>query len=175
MRKLALALVPLLLLGCSREPAAPDAVLAPTFSATSDWNEEVFDLPAGDIKFFAPCVDDWFDEVGPILNRFHLVTTKDGSLFYIKVRQLDGFHIVGDKTGVWNPAVPNQEATYTERIPAGVIGSYSFHYSLIPYIFVSEVNGTKIDWPLLLKVTINPNGEVTVNRDFEPCHILGKQ
>lgn len=175
MRKLALTIVPVLLAACNREPATADSAILPQYSATSDWTEQVFDLPSGDSKFYAPCVGDWFDEVGPISNRFHTVTTDNGSLLYIKVRQLSGFRIVGDKTGIWNPAVPNQEGTYTERIPAGQTGSYSFHYSLIPYIFVSEVSGTKIDWPLLLKVTINANGVVTVNRDFEPCHILGKQ
>jgi len=175
MRRLALALIPSLVLACERQPVATDAALLPAFSATSDWTDRVVNLPPGDEKFYAPCVDDWFDEVGPILQRWHIVTTGNGSLVYIKVRFLDGYHNVGDKTGIWNPAVPGQEATYTERIPAGETGSYSFHYSLTPFIMVSEVNGTKINWTLLVKVTVNENGEVTVNRDFEPCHILGKQ
>jgi len=177
MRKPLLTLVPLLfLVSCDQEPAAPTLQAVqptPAFAAASDWTEEVLDLPAGDIRFHAPCVNDWFDEVGPVLNRHHTVTTINGSLVYIKVRQLDGFHIVGDKTGIWNPALPDQEGTYTERIPAGAT-AYSFHYSLIPYIFVSEESGTKMNWPLLLKVTINANGQVTVNLDFE-CKILGKQ
>lgn len=175
MRNPALTLMSLLFLACGKEPAAPDAALLPAFSATSDWTEQVVNLPPGDVKYYAPCVDDWLDEVGPILQRWHIVTTSNGSLVDIRVRLLDGYHNVGDKTGIWNPAVPGIEATYTERIPAGQTGSYSFHYSLTPFILVNEVSGTKMDWTLLLKVTINANGEVTVNRDFEPCHILGKQ
>ena len=66
MRKLALTLVPLLLLACSREPTAPDAAPAPTFAATSDWTDSVLNLPPGDIKFYASCINDMMDEVGPI-------------------------------------------------------------------------------------------------------------
>ena len=174
MRALPLTLLPLFLVACERQAVAPYAALRPAFSATSDWTDQLVNLPPGDEKFYAPCVDDWFDEVGPILQSWHIVTTDNGSLVYLKVRFPDGYHNVGDRTGIWNPAVPGQEATYTERIPAGEAGSYTFHYSLTPFIMVSEVSGTKIDWTLHLKVTINPNGEVTVNRDFEPCHILGK-
>ena len=173
MRRLALTLVPLLLVACGREPAAPDAVPVPTFKTTSDWTDVVVDLPAGDAKYYAACVDDWLDEVGPILQSFHTVTTNNGSLGYIKVRLLDGFHLVGDNTGIWNPAVPNQGGAWVERIPA-VKDGYTFHYIITPYQIVNEVSGTKINWPLMLNVTINANGTVTVNRDYEPCNILGK-
>ena len=173
MRKLALTLLPLLLLACDREPMAPKATPVPSFAATSDWTTEVLDLPAGDFTFYAPCIDDWFDEVGPITNSFHTVTTNNGSLLYIKVGFLEGFHLVGDRTGMWNPAVPNQQGTYVERIPGGP-GSYTFHYYLTPYFYVNEVSGTKMNWTLMLKVTINANGQVTVDRDMEPCNIVGK-
>lgn len=173
MRKLALTLVPLLVLACGQEPVAPEAVPAPAFAATSDWTDVVVDLPAGDFKFYAPCVDDYFDEVGPILLSFHTVTTDNGTLFYSKLRVLEGFHIVGDRTGLWNQAVPNQGGTSVQHIPAGT-GSYTFHYNLDPYLYVSEASGTKMNWPYQVKVTVTPNGQVAVNRTADWCKIIGK-
>lgn len=146
---------------------------APTFAVTSDWTDVRLDLPAGDIKFYAPCVDDWFDEVGSYIQSIHTVTTDDGSLFYIKFRSLEGFRIVGDRTGNWNLGVPIQQASWVERIPKGT-GSYSFNFSLNPYLYVNEVSGIKMNWPLLVKVTINANGQLTVNRESFLCKILGK-
>ena len=52
MRKLALTLVPLVLLACGREPAAPDVAPAPMFAATSDWT---LGSAAFDIDSFIPC------------------------------------------------------------------------------------------------------------------------
>jgi hypothetical protein len=173
MRTLAAALVPFVLLACSREPTAPSATLVPTFAATSDWTDSVENLPTGDIKFYASCIHDSMDEVGPLLQSFHTVTTAKGTYFYIKIRWLDGFHLVGDSTGIWNPSVPNQQATYGERM-SGVNGSYSFRFRTIPYQIVNEGSGTTVNWPLRITVTINANGIVTVDRTVESCDILGK-
>jgi hypothetical protein len=173
MRKPALTLMSLLFLACGKEPAAPDAALLPAFSATSDWTDQVVNLPPGDVKYYAPCVDDSLDEVGPILQSFHTVTTGNGTYFFIKVRVLEGFHLVGDATGIWNPAVPNQQATYSERV-SGVNGSYSLHFRTFLTPIVNEVSGTKINWPLRITVTINANGQVTVDRAIEACNIVGK-
>ena len=168
--------IPLSLLAVACEsvsgPAAP--LLAPTFAATSDWTDVRLDLPAGDIKFYAPCVDDWFDEVGSYIQSIHTVTADNGSLFYIKFRSLEGFQIVGDRTGKWNLGVPIQQATWVERIPGGT-GSYSFNFSLNPYLYVNEASGVRMNWPLLVKVTVNANGQVTVNREMFLCKILGQQ
>jgi hypothetical protein len=174
MRRLALALVSLLFLACSKEPAAPDAAMVPTFTATSDWTDQVVNLPLGDFKFYAPCVNDSLDEVGPLLQSFHMVTTANGTIFFIKIRWLDGFHLVGDATGIWNPAVPNQQATFFEKTISLANGSYSFHFNTNPYQIVNEASGIKINWPVKTTVTINANGQVTVDRTREPCNIVGK-
>lgn len=173
MRRLALTLVSLLLLACNRESVAPDTGLVPTFAATSDWTDQVVNLPPGDVKYYASCIGDMMDEVGPLLQSFHTVTTANGTHFYIKIRWLDGFHLVGDSTGIWNPAVPNQQAMYSERISA-VNESYSFHFSTNPYQIVNEVSGTKVNWPLRVTVTVNANGQVTVDRLAGACNIIGK-
>ena len=172
MRRLALTLVSLLFLACSREPTASDAGLVPAFATTSDWNDEVVSLPPGDVKYYASCIDDLMDEVGPLLQSFHTVATANGTYVYIKVRWLDGFHLVGDATGIWNPAVPNQQATYAERI-SDVSGSYSLHFSSNPYQIVNEVSGTKANWALRITVSINANGQITVDRAMESCNIVG--
>jgi hypothetical protein len=171
-KRLALTLVSLLFLACGKEPGAPDAALLPAFSATSDWTDQVVNLP-GDVKYYASCVDDSLAEVGPILQSFHTVTTGNGTYLFIKVRILEGFHLVGDATGIWNPAVPNQQATYSERV-SGVNGSYSLHFNTYLTPIVNEVSGTKIKWSLRITVTINANGQVTVDRAVEPCNIVGK-
>jgi len=172
MRRLALTLVSLLSLACGREPTAPDAGLVPAFAATSDWNDQVVNLPPGDVKYYASCIDDMMDEVGPLLQSFHTVATANGTYGYIKIRWLDGFHLVGDATGIWNPAVPNQQATYAERI-SDISGSYRFHFSTNPYQIVNEVSGTKVNWALRITVTVNANGQLTVDRAMEPCNIVG--
>jgi len=173
MRRIALTLVPLLLLACDQAPVAPDAGLVPSFSATSEWTDQVVSLPPGDIKYYAPCIDDMLDEVGDLLWNIHTVTGANGTLYFIKVRWLDGFHLVGDKTGIWTPAVPNQEATYSERV-SRINESYGFHFNNSPYQIVNAVSGTKINWPLDITVTINANGQVTVDHTREPCNIVGK-
>ena len=173
MRRVVLLLVPLFLFACDREPVAADPEITPAFGATSEWTDEVMDLPAGDDKYYADCVDDWFDEVGPLVWRYHTVTTATGVLFFAKLRFLDGFHIVGDNTGTWNLAVPNEGGTWVERIPAGQ-GTYTLTYALAPYLFVSEQSGTTILWPSFWKVTITADGTVTANHFFEQCHVLGK-
>ena len=173
MRRFAPTFVSLLFVACNGAPAAPDVALLPAFSATSDWTDQVVNLPPGDVKYYASCVDDMLDEVGPLLQSFHTVTTANGTHFFIKIRWLDGFHLVGDVTGIWNPAVPNQQATYAERI-SEVNGSYIFHFRANPYQIVNEVSGTKINWPLRVTVTVNANGQVTVDRLFEACNIIGK-
>jgi hypothetical protein len=172
MKRLALASISLLFLACGEEPAGPDVALTPSFlAAQTDWTDQVVNLPAGDEYFYADCIDDQLDEVGPLLWNIHTVTEDNGTLFYIKIRWLDGFHLVGSRTGIWNPAVPNQGGVYVERI-SGVSGSYSFHFTTSPYSIVNETTGTKLLWPLFVQITIDANGQMRVNRVWGMCKIV---
>lgn len=172
MRSIALTLVPLFLLACDREPVAPDAALPPSFAATSEWTEQVGNDPAGDGTWAMSCIDDVVDIVGPSLMRFHAVTTADGSLFSFQWLALDGYRLVGDKTGVWNAVEPNR-GTLTERFP-GAVGSYVLHYTL-NQVFVNETRGARLSWPFKAKVTIDANGQIRVDRVMDPgCSIVGK-
>lgn len=163
---------------CSDQATSPQGkgpAVAPrgSLAATSDWTEEVLDLPAGDAAFYADCTDDSLDEVGPALLRYHTVATENGTLFSFQLRTLDGYHLVGVKTGIWNP-VPPQQGVLTERIPEAV-GSFTFHYSLTQG-FQNVASGTRIYWPTQTKVTVNANGTVAVVREkFEACHIVGQE
>jgi hypothetical protein len=81
MRYLRLALVPLLLAACDRQPAAPDIVAPPTLSAVQGWQEFVFEYPDEGINFGpVPCLPGAPDAVafGSVTARLHLVTTPDG-------------------------------------------------------------------------------------------------
>lgn len=164
-------------MACSDQATSPQGkgpAVAPraSLAATSDWTEVLLNLPAGDGAFYADCTDDFLDEVGPALLRYHTVATENGTLLSFQLRTLDGYHLVGVKTGIWNP-VPPQQGVLTERIP-GAVGSYTFHYSLTQG-FQNVASGTRIYWPTQTKVTVNANGTVTVEREkFEACHIVGQ-
>lgn len=175
----ALALPVAFLVACKEQPTAPPqqthTAPAPSFSAaTSGWTEFVFTADSGDGTFYAPCIDDYLDEIGHIEFRVHTVTTDNGSLTTHHVHVLDDFHLRGDRTGTWEPALPNlMYGTYEEHSP-GVNGAYEFRDNFNPYFYVNTVSGTKMNFPLKLKVTINANGEVTVDRSVERCDIVGK-
>jgi len=175
---LALALPVALLMACKDQPSAPleqtHSAAAPSFAATSGWSEFVYYAEPG-YKIYATCIDDSLDEIGHIQFRVHTVTTDNGSLVTHHVHVLDDFHLLGDKTGIWKPALPNLlYGTYEEHSSA-VNGAYEFRDNFNPYIYVNQVSGTKINWPLKLKMTINANGVVTVDRSpaGEWCNIIG--
>ena len=170
MRRLALLLVPLFLVACDREPVAPD--VDPTFAAaTSEWTTTVVEFPAGDQFFYCAAVDDTFDEVGHVQERLHTVSTDEGFLLFFKWRGLDDFHLVAERTGDWYPAT-NGTSTYVER-GSFTHDTYTFSFRAEPYIMVSENSGMKIRWPVRIHMTVNANGQVTVDHYAEPCQILG--
>ena len=176
-RMLAVLALGAAVIACSEQATSPSdrtpaAIPMASVAATSDWTEQLMDAPLGDYTYYANCIDDFLDEVGPVLLRYHTVTTGGGSLLYFQVQPLDGYHLVGDKTGIWNPVLP-QQGTFTERFP-GSVGSYALHYTLMQG-FVNEASGTRIFWPTTSKVTINPNGTLTVERGvWDVCHIAGQ-
>jgi len=172
----ALALPVALLVACKDQPSAPlqqtDGAQVPSFAATSGWSEFVYYVEPG-YKFYAACIDDSVDESGHQQVRLHTVTTDNGSLITYQIHVLDDWHVLGDKTGIWKPALPNLlYAKYEERSSL-VNGAYEFRINFNPYIYVNEVSGTKINNPLKLKMTINANGAVTVDRSQEGCNIIG--
>jgi len=173
MRCLRLAPLALLIVACDQQPVAPDLESEPAFAATSDWSVQVLDLPAGDVSFYCAAIDDWLDEVGLVELSFHTVESDGAWLFFIKVRNPAGFHLVGDVTGIWHRATGGlPSGSYVER-GAYVNGSYHLTYNVEPFLYVNETSGTTINFPLRLNFAFNANGEVKVVRVAEPCSIVG--
>jgi hypothetical protein len=170
-RLLAVLALGAVLVACSEQATSPNPT--PSFSATSDWTEHNLDYGAGnwDWSWYAACIDDYVVEAGPGLQRFHTVTTDNGLLFSMQWRPQDGYHLLGARTGIWVPAGPNK-GELTERIP-GTVGSYVFHYTL-NFGFVNATSGVKTIMEYRPKVTTNANGQTTVDRVFDGCHIAGK-
>lgn len=177
-RLLAVLALGAVVVACSEQATSPQTERRATtpgisFAATSGWSEPVYYAPPGDGTFYAPCIDDYVDEIGHMLWRIHTVTTANGYLITHHVRVLDDWHLLGDKTGIWKP-LPNQlYGTYQEH-GSLVNGVYEFRDNINPYIYVNEVSGTKMNFPLKVRVTINANGVVTVDRFVETCDIVGQ-
>lgn len=163
-------LVPLVLFACDREPAAPEVDLppefAPEFAATSEWYEDEFVLPEGDFFFYAPCVDDWFDEIGTVVRRRHRVIKDDGvALIKWQIRAGDDYVARGDMTGDWYAISGWNSQIITTSNPA-------YHYSWnLHWVVKNATTGTVLDWPIRVTVVENANGEVTVDHYAEPCKV----
>jgi hypothetical protein len=103
MRRSLIALVPLLALACDREPAAPDvreSIVAPNFSATSSWEEQVYQMK---LPWFAPCLEEEFLWTGSVTIRYHFVTRPNGSVHVNGNVNYDDSRFIGAKSGLWVP------------------------------------------------------------------------
>jgi hypothetical protein len=167
MRCLHLTLLPLVLVACTeQQPAAPDVDGAPVLAATSEWYEDFIVAPEGDYTFYAPCIDDYVDEIGTIYRKRHRVIQDDGvTAVHWRLWLGKGFVLRGAKTGDWVP-LPGQLVTITTTLNA------ARHQSqVLKYAFKNTATGMVMDWPTRYHITINANGEVTTERYAEPCTV----
>ena len=92
MRKLALTLIPLLLLACNQEPTAPASGPAPSFSATSEWQEVVLSL---DWVLYNQCLDEDLHGTGTSFISVHAVTTATETRSNSHARPADDWQLEG--------------------------------------------------------------------------------
>ncbi|MGD2217581.1 MAG: hypothetical protein PVJ64_12575 [Gemmatimonadales bacterium] len=102
MRRYLILLVPLLALACDREAVAPDpdTIIAPAFSATSEWTEETTPM---DWSYYFPCVEEELHWTGPVTYRDHWITKPDGSVSVNGKADYYESQFYGEASGIWLP------------------------------------------------------------------------
>lgn len=82
MQRLALILIPLLLIGCDREPVAPDTLVAPDLAATSTWTRASLFLDFVYANGVNTCVGEAWHGYGEVPYTFHEVANGAGGYSY---------------------------------------------------------------------------------------------
>jgi hypothetical protein len=155
MRRSLIALVPLLALACDREPVAPDvpdSIIAPEFSATSEWTEGIYEM---DWPWYAPCVDDDIHWTGSVTFREHVVTRPDGSVWVNGKINYDDSRFTGEKTGLWL-AVAGTYNRYGGEDPAPS-GNWVMGTRLT---LENQQTGAVMDVPAKVHLVLTGNGSV---------------
>lgn len=163
--RLLLPAVPLLLLACDRAPVAPEVEASPAFAATSEWYQDEIYLGEGGL-FYAPCIDDYIDEIGTVYRKRHRVIQDDGvALVRWAIRPGDDYVARGTVTGDWHIVT----AWHSNITTTTNVGS---HYTWrLRWVVKNSTTGMVLDWPIRETLVVNANGEMTVYRYVEPCKV----
>ena len=161
MRKLALALIPSLVLACDRGPAAPAAVSAPAFAASSDWTRSsfFFDFPG----VLVPCRRETMHFYGEVPYTSHQVSSASGVYNYHfqlspQTPNNPPYYAVGETSGkvyLYKNGGPLNESFH---LAAGEVHTY-----LDRETYVAE-NGDRLVTDLTFHVTTNANGQLTADK-----------
>lgn len=164
--RLAILAAPLVLFACDREPTAPEVDVAPSLGATSEWVEFDTYSEEGDEFFYAPCIDDYMDDIGTLHIRRHRVIQDDGvALVQGIVWPGDDFISRGTATGDWHPV-----SAWHNRVT--ITFNTGFHQQqTLHWVMENATTGMVLDWPIRTTFVINANGEITVDRYVEPCTV----
>ena len=161
MRKLALTLIPLLLLACNEEPTSPASGPAPSFSATSEWQEVVLSV---DWVLYNQCLDEDLHGTGTSFISAHAVTTPTETRTNSHARVADDWQLEGLTTHQIWLQVPggHNEAVQT--------ASGDFLFVEERFVFQNQTTGVVLDWPARITFVTSADGEVKVDRFvFDPC------
>lgn len=161
MRLPSLSLLPLLLVACERQPAAPDPALRPSFQATSDWTRAsfFFDFPG----VFVACRGETMHFFGEVPYQRHDVTSASGASSYFfqlspETPNNPPYVAVGESSGkvyTYKNGGPGNESFH---LAAGEVHTY-----LDRETYVAE-NGDKVIADRTFHITTNANGQLTVNK-----------
>lgn len=158
MRKLALALVPLILLACGREPVAPGADPASSFADAHTISNE-FDVPFTR-TISAACLDEDVFVDGVI----HLLITEtySASGHY-------SFKLLGQPQDLWGVGVtsglPWKFAGATNWTINVQLAGFPYAETFVDRFHVVGPRGSQYNLEELLKVTINGVGDVVLQFD----------
>jgi len=156
MRRVALLLVPLLLLACDRQPVAPDIDVVPELKAASGWSEFPLEV---DWVMYAECLDEDLHGTGTTDVRVQTVGTSQDSRTHYQVAMVEEtWQLEGLTTGhIWRP-VPGNHSTQM------VSGSGDFLLVAERFVFQNQTTGQVLDWPTQIHFVMNALGEVKVDR-----------
>jgi hypothetical protein len=166
MRRSLIALVPLLALACDREPVAPDvpdSIIAPEFSATSEWTEEIYDM---DWSWYFDCVDDFIYWTGSVTIREHYVTRPDGSVRVYGKINYDDSQFIGETSGLWLPVAG------THNHYGGDFGVDEDWILVMRITLENQQTGAVMDVPSKLHFVLTGNGSMKVIHElwiFDGC------
>lgn len=158
MRRLALALIPLFLLACGREPVAPGTDPAPTFAATHTISNE-FDFP--DTRTVsASCLSEDIVFNGVV----HILVTEtisDGHYSFHLTGQPQQLYGVGQDTGLPWKATGATTWTINEVLPE----EFPYSETFVDRYHLVGPHGSQFWLKEVYKVTVNGVGDVVVEFD----------
>lgn len=171
MRKPVLSLVPLVFLACQQEPTAPSAAPAPNFRATSTVTRASF---FADNTLFIACLEEYVRFHGEVPYVQHQVARPSGdSLFTIQFVPV---------TPVTPPFVAEAQTSGTVYVYKNgqpinqvfVVGPGQVITIVDREVYVAD-NGDQLRLSFRQHLTVNANGEVTVDRSdaFEFECVIG--
>jgi hypothetical protein len=148
----------LLTTACADPGSPPPAaeVSTPSFRAASEWQE--FQVEQ-DWVLYNPCLAEDLHGIGTIPVRGHWVTTsQETRQFLFDHVNVGDFHLEGLTTGqIWLPRPGNLDVQLSTA-------SGEFFMWNERFVYVNQTTGVTLDWPLMITVVVNANGEVKVYR-----------
>lgn len=153
---LSLLLGSLLITACTDPESPPAEVSAPSFRATSEWQE--FQVEQ-DWVLYNPCLAEDLHGIGTVLVRGHWVTTSQETRQLLLARvNVGDFQLEGLTTGqIWLPTPGNLDVQLSTAS-----GDFFMWYER--FVYVNQTTGVTLDWPLMITFVVNANGEVKVDR-----------
>jgi len=164
MRRIALALVPLFLLACDREPVAPGIDPAPTFAATHTTSNE-FEVPFSE-TLQAPCLGEDVYVDGVIQEVITETYSTSGNYSFSYLGHPQGLRGVGVTSGlVWRFTGATVYTIYVQ--PDG----FPYTETFVDRFHVVGPGGSQYYLKELYKVTINGVGDhvVTIDESTWEC------
>jgi hypothetical protein len=167
MRKLALTLVPLLLLACNREATAPGSGLSPTFAATTTWTEEVWVLDV-DVPFgVTTCVGEPWHVHGRAPYSVHEVSDGAGGYrYFVRFAPPARWEEPLSLTGLWTSRVWWLKNAEPELTIEFAIGPGQVYTSLYHEMY-ETADRQRLYSEGRYHFTMNANGELTVDRTYD--------
>jgi hypothetical protein len=164
MRPLSLTLLPLLLVGCERQPVAPDRVVRPQFAAIHGEITGFFEEIDGPADCTAnPRIGEIVLFTGRINYVLRATTTPSGNVdTTLKFFYDPAVRLVGQTSGtVWmiNP-------TNTQPIAIFLVHGNGLVNKINEHEFYTNAAGAHLLLMVNYQVTLNANGNVTASRDF---------
>lgn len=171
MRRITLALAPLLLLACDREPVAPDVDAAAEFSATSEWITWEIALPPGGANFgIATCLGQEVHAFGGVSVQSRWVTRPDGSVMQMwRAEPWDTYHFVIGGEKWWVVAWVRQGVIHYDASGA-IVGDQGNGAQLT---LRNEVTGALLYWDDHWRFHTDANGNVRVDHVLLNCRVRG--